>query len=224
MYASKLSLFVKFSSLFPILVAVTMSFGCAPAVTTKPQAEMAVGKAIETAVTVDKSTEMAVAVGQTTDTGKAVGQAMDPEKAVEGAEKIYNDILLVSDAVEKYRIQHGDIPNDINPLVQSGLIVPSMVADLGGGTYAFHKLFDDMDGQGDWDSAIYTTADAPPEVCAEFNRRYAAAPLNDGTVFDYQAAGKKYPGQVFGRDHKVFAIKWETAQAGCEINWVIEYR
>ena len=145
---------------------------------------------------------------------------------VQLAAKLFNDMSAVSGAVEAYRKQHGVPPKTTEELLASGLIasMPVFGEELGGGEYRVQYRFADMDGQGEMDDAIYSGENIPMNVCVEFNKRYALPPLNDGTVFDWQAAGGKYPGEVFSRDHKVFAIKWETVHTACEINWVIDYR
>ena len=112
-------------------------------------------------------------------------------------------------------------------LLESGFLHSKLVMgkELGGGSYDVSASYDDMDGQGEMDHAIFTTGPfLPAALCSEFNKLYAAPPLNDVTIFDHQAAGYKYPGQVYGRQMKAFAIKWKTAEQGCEINWVLEYR
>jgi len=62
-------------------------------------------------------------------------------------------------------------------------------------------------------------------VCEEFVRRYASPGFGD-TVYDFQAAGKRYPGQVIGKHIKIYAIDWSAGDFSedCDIYWVVQYR
>lgn len=148
------------------------------------------------------------------------------EQALVGATKIYNDMVAIDKAVEQYRIKYSRMPYTLGELLNNGILnsLPVLGDQLGGGNYEIGLSADDMDGRGEYDHVIALTSMVPMEVCVEFNKLYAAEPLNNGTVFDRQAANEKYPGQVYGRQMKTFALKWETAQKDCEINWVLDYR
>lgn len=158
--------------------------------------------------------------------GNSYAATLSPEQALVGATKIYNDMVVIDKAVEQYRIKFSRMPYTLGELLGGGLLssLPVLGDELGGGNYEIGLSADDMDGQGESDHVIALTKMVPMEVCVEFNKLYAAEPLKDGTVFDRQAAAEKYPGQVYGRHMKTFAIKWETSQKDCEINWVLEYR
>lgn len=140
--------------------------------------------------------------------------------------KLHDDLQNVARAYEDYQAKQGRPPENIETLVAEGMLtaVPETAPELAQCKYEFVDGYDDLDGKGIKDVAVYTTSCVPIEVCQEFNRRYAQAPLNDGTVFDYEAAGNAYPGKVFGQQMKVYAIKWAPSDELCELNWVLEYK
>lgn len=155
----------------------------------------------------------------------AFAELTDQEKNIALAKELHNDMNSIATAVEAYRIKNKVAPTSVDQLLAGAFLksVPVMGEDLGGGAYLIQKGYGNMDGLGKDDDAIYSGENIPEAVCVEFNKLYAQAPLNDGTVFDYAAAGRKYPGEVYGRQMKVFAIKWERDRTVCEIDWVIDY-
>jgi hypothetical protein len=157
----------------------------------------------------------------------AAGPAVAEEsREAQLAAKLYADMSAIADAAEAFRKTNGIVPRNTDELIAAGLIdsVPLLGDDLGGGSYFIQTAYADMDGQGELDAAIFSGEYIPEAVCVEFNARYAQAPINEsGSVFDYQAAGEKFPGEVYGRDQKVYAIKWKTSDTVCELNWVIDY-
>lgn len=153
--------------------------------------------------------------------------AAEESREAQLAAKLYADMSVIADAIEAFRKSNGEAPRNTDELIAAGLIasVPLLGDELGGGSYTIQPNYADMDGQGELDAAIFSGEYIPEAVCVEFNARYAQAPINQsGVVFDYQAAGEKFPGAVHGRDQKVYAIKWKTADTICEINWVIDYK
>ena len=157
--------------------------------------------------------------------GNASAEPSDQIGIEQSVTKLYDDLRTIGDAIEKYRAKEGKTPDNLDALVAGGFLqaVPTMGSSLGGGGYEFMKGYDDMDGKGEKDDALYPSTYVPEAICVEFNKRYASAPLNDGTVFDYQAAGGVYPGKVYGTSMKIYAIKWSTTDTNCELNWVVDY-
>lgn len=159
------------------------------------------------------------------------GSTMKEAKDSQAATKLYNDMRTIADGLDLYVNKNGAYPpdrGDESLLVSTGILksLPTLVKLPGAPVnddYEWFPAYDNMDGIGANDDTLTTYTNMTLDVCAEFNRRYAAPPLNDGTVFDYEAAGNQYPGQALGRQHKVYAIKWSTAATKCEIDWVMQY-
>ncbi len=80
-----------------------------------------------------------------------------------------------------------------------------------------------MDGLGAKDAVIYAQ-DLKIEVCEEFIGRYASVGLNT-RIHDYEGVGNKYPGEVFGRHMKIYAMSWskDAWPDQCDIAWVMRY-
>jgi len=151
-------------------------------------------------------------------------EAVDKDKAVELASKLYNDLHLISESFAKYRSEYGEAPKSLADMSREDVLkkLPTMGPELGDGLYEIVLKYDDMDGKGEMDSAIFTTVDVPLEVCVEYNKSFAQEPLNEGPVFDFKESGSKYPGELYGLHMKTFAIKWPVT-VGCQINWVLDY-
>ncbi|GEM_PF-3025038 len=141
------------------------------------------------------------------------------------ADILYTDMKSIAAAVDVYQERYQQLPSSEQDLLEGQIVqkMQSYPEEFVSGRYFIQARYDDMDGKGDLDDTIYTGDKIPETVCIEFNKRYAMPPLNTGEVFDYQAAGAKYPGAVYGRHMEIYAIKWETANKTCEINWVIAY-
>ncbi len=143
------------------------------------------------------------------------------------AEIVFNDMSMLAAAVENYREKKFRLPQSTAELMAGPQSIienmPVYAKELGRGEYSLRLQYDNMDGQGTWDDTLYTGDQIPAAICLEFNKRYASPPLNEESAFDYQSAGNKYPGEVFGRGIKLYAIKWQTTNDACEINWVIRY-
>ena len=157
--------------------------------------------------------------------GHVFAELTEQEKNIALAKVLYNDMNSIAKAVEAYRVQHKVAPDSVDQLLAGAFLesIPVMGEEFGGGAYLIQKGYGNMDGRGKKDDVIYSGENIPEAICVEFNKLYAQAPLNNGTVFDYAAAGRKYPGEVYGRKMKVFAIKWESYLKVCEIDWVIDY-
>jgi len=158
--------------------------------------------------------------------GESSAEPPGPQENVVLATKLYADMQSIATAVDIYHKQYKVIPSSTAELLSGAFLksVPAMGKELGGGEYSIQKGYANMDGQGREDDTIYSGENVPEAVCVEFNKRYAQVPLNEGTIFDYRAAGNKYPGEVYGRQMKVYAIKWESDRNVCEVNWVLEYK
>lgn len=164
------------------------------------------------------------------------GNTMREARLRQAATKFYNDFRILSDAMDEFYRRNGRLPtaaevNGDKILVTSGILKAMPTPDLSwkdstdygaASVYEWSSSYDNMDGVGAHDSTwLYYYV--PNELCAEFNSRYAAPPLDDGTVFDYQAAGSQYPGENLGRHHRVYGIKWVTTDSTCELEWVTQY-
>ena len=126
------------------------------------------------------------------------------------AKIVFDDLSMLAAAVENYREKNLRLPQSTTELMAGpqSIIesIPVYAKELGRGEYSLRLQYDNMDGQGTWDDTIYTGDQIPTAICLEFNKRYGSPPLNNESVFDYQAAGNKYPGEVFGREIKLYAI------------------
>ncbi|MDT8442091.1 MAG: hypothetical protein RQ723_10565 [Desulfuromonadales bacterium] len=158
-------------------------------------------------------------------TGAGPEVSTPPLTPSELADKIHQDLGVVATAVDQYRSRFGEVPPTTGEFLESGIIaaMPSYPQELGRGGYEIRARYDDMDGVGEHDDTIYTGDRVPTDVCREYSLRYATPPLNITDIFDYQAAGNKYPGEVHGRQIVTYAIKWQTIEDFCEINRVIRY-
>jgi hypothetical protein len=149
------------------------------------------------------------------------------------AEKTYNDLGLISEAVTRYKEDHGDFPRGDfwqvrATLFQEGYLkaFPSPAPGIFSGQTMDYRLdtkFAKMDDNAEQDAAIAVWG-LKDDFCRAFNNRYSSD-HSGATIYDWEAAGKKYPGQTIGRHMKTYAIKWESdAVDDCEVEWVIEYR
>ena len=80
-----------------------------------------------------------------------------------------------------------------------------------------------MDGIGADDDVMYAQY-LKIEVCNKFIRRYSSAGPED-VIYDYEAHRERYPGEVFGRHMKIYAITWSNINISeyCDIEWVMQY-
>ena len=75
--------------------------------------------------------------------------------------------------------------------------------------FIYQNTYDDTDGLGPKDKVLYVR-ELKNEVCEEFIRRYSSPGFGD-MIYDFEAAGKKYPGETLGRHIKIYAINWSMA-------------
>lgn len=155
----------------------------------------------------------------------SLAKPLDEAEAVALAQKIFADMRIIADAVAEYSKKNDAVPPNTQALLTGDFLksIPPMAEGLGQGEYSIRRQYDNMDGRGKGDDAIFSGEKVPEEVCVAFNKLYAEPPLKEGIVFDYAAAGNKYPGEIYGRHHQIFAIKWQSERKVCEIDWVIEY-
>lgn len=149
------------------------------------------------------------------------------------AEKIHNDMRVISEAVHSYKAEHGAYPEGTFWKVRSVLVLGGYIEDFPTPpasifaqqprNYEISPEYDTMDSGPVKDAAIVVFG-LKDEVCREYNRLYASD--NSGpTIYDWEARGKQYPGEAIGTHMKTYAIKWNSdAVDDCEIEWVVEYR
>lgn len=149
------------------------------------------------------------------------------------AERVYSDMRSISEGAQRYRAQHGALPEGNFWQLRSTLVLGGYIKEYPNPPaaifakepidYRIDPQYDTMDTGPDPDVAIAVWG-LKDMVCEEYNRRYASD--NSGaTIFDWEANGKKYPGEAIGKHMTTYAIKWTTdAVDDCEINWVVEYR
>ena len=156
-------------------------------------------------------------------------------RASRSAAQIYQGLSAISLAAEKYAKDHdGQLPQGVASTVKEKLLegkyltawpVVSLFAFTEPRQRDFNYLnkHDDMDGIGGPDDIIFVP-NLKLEVCEEFSRRYSSfAP--DVIIHDFEAERRRYPGEIVGRDIKIFAISWSRIEDSdeCEIQWVMKY-
>jgi len=156
------------------------------------------------------------------------------ERASQSATQIYEGLSAISGAAEQYAKGHdGQLPQGSSAVVKETLLDGGYLTDWPVvSLFAFAKprqrdfnyrnKYDDMDGIGERDDIIYLNQ-LKIEVCEAFSRRYSSfAP--ETVIHDFEAEGKRYPGETVGRHIKVFAIIWlRESSEKCEIEWVMKY-
>ena len=155
------------------------------------------------------------------------------DRVSQSADIIYEGLRAIDDAVQQYFIDNeGRLPRVGNQLraflLDGGYLeewpVPPPFAffDPGQGHFKFFRGYADVDGIGKLDDVI-TVMELKKEVCQVFARRYASPGFGD-TIYDFEAAGNKYPTETTGEHIKIYAVNWETAELDrCDILWVMEY-
>lgn len=159
------------------------------------------------------------------------GNTMKEASIKQATTKVYNDLRVMADAVEMYKIKNGVYPPhyQMGDLVTDGQLKARPIGDvnwaLNGGSPADYEIavngdvYYDMDGNGIEDFFL-TGYFFKQELCEAFNRAYSAPPLNDGTIYDYFSSGP--PGKTL----PVLAMS-DTAtfmSSGCIIIWMLEYK
>jgi hypothetical protein len=157
------------------------------------------------------------------------------ERVSQSATMIYESMQAINDAAKLYAIDNnGSLPSGKTKLVESLLldggylkewppIPPFAFTDPVQYEFKYANGYDNMDGLGERDDVIYAQ-DLKIEICEEFVHRYSSDDLG-AIVYDYEANGDRYPGEVFGRHVKIYAINWTTGISPdyCDIEWVMQY-
>ena len=158
------------------------------------------------------------------------------DRSVQSALLIYEGMRTVSEAAQKYALDNNDTLPISNPqktvkelLLEGGYlnswptVPPFAFTDPTQLELKYANGYDDMDGIGAPDDVIFLQ-DVKIEVCKEFIRRYSSTGFDD-IIYNYEANKEKYPGEVFGRHIKIYAINWagEEYIEYCDIEWVMQY-
>ena len=157
------------------------------------------------------------------------------DRVSQSATMIYEGMRAIIDSVQLYTVDNdGNLPTgsplEVKALLLDGgylhewpAVPPFAFTDPDSLEFKYALGYDDMDGLGEMDDVIFLQ-DLKVEVCEEFFRLYPGDMPGD-VIFDYEANGNKYPGDVFGRHVKVYAITWSTTDPieYCDIEWVMQY-
>ncbi len=149
------------------------------------------------------------------------------------ADRIYKQMKSIHEAATDYQNDHGSLPAGNFLAVKKGLISDGYIKSF---PIPLPSVFGKPYAEGYRIDPGYGTADAGPNpdtiitlwglkdlICMAFNNRYSSN-QSGLTIFDYEAAGKKWPGEAIGDNMLIYAIKWKTdAVDDCEVNWVFEY-
>lgn len=149
------------------------------------------------------------------------------------AEQVHRDMQAIGEAALSYRNEHGAMPEGDFWKVRSALVLgghianyptpPAAVFASEPMDYRIDNQYDAMDAGPAADAAVvvWGLRDA---VCAAYNAQYAGVP-SPPPIYDWEAMGKRYPGEAIGPHLRTYAIKWSSATVDdCEIEWVVEYR
>jgi hypothetical protein len=157
------------------------------------------------------------------------------DKVAQSATLIYEGMRTINDAVAQYAKDNdgklpGDSPSKTRTLLQDGgyidkwpTIPPFAFTDPVQYELKYAPGYADMDGIGASDDVIFAQ-DLKIEVCDEFIRRYSSAGPED-VIHDYEANRRRYPGEIFGRHMRIYAINWSgpNYEGYCDIEWVVHY-
>ncbi len=156
------------------------------------------------------------------------------DRVSQSADIIYEGLRAIDDAAQQYFIDNkGSLPRTGNqlrdlllargyleewPEIPPFAFTEPRVQDV----FKYFRGFANVDGVGPLEDVI-DIIDLKNEVCQEFIRRYASPGFGD-TIYDFEAAGNKYPTETIGEHIKIYAVNWETAELDrCDILWVMEY-
>jgi hypothetical protein len=156
------------------------------------------------------------------------------DRVSQSADLIYEGLRTISDATTQYLADSNiSRPSKDGKAVRSLLldggylkewpvVPPFAFTDPVQYDFTYYRGFDDVDGLGALDDVI-SVLKVKNEVCQVFVRRYASPGFGD-TIYDFEAAGKKYPGETIGGHIKVYAVNWLKDELDhCEILWVMDY-
>jgi hypothetical protein len=157
------------------------------------------------------------------------------ERVSQSVTQIYEGLRAISDAAKLFAIDNdGNLPTGGFSKIRASLLdggylnawpvlPPFAFTDPDDLDLKYSDGYDNMDGLGEMDDVIYAQ-DLKIEVCEEFVHRYSSDDLGD-IIYDYEANGEKYPGEVLGRHVKIYAITWSMDKSPeyCDIEWVMQY-
>jgi len=157
------------------------------------------------------------------------------ERVSQTAVQIYEGMRTISDAAKLYANDNAvGLPARNSGAARAALldggylkdwpvVPPFAFTDVVQFDFRYVPGYADMDGYGAQDDVIYAQ-DLKIEVCEEFIRRYSSAGPDD-VIYDYEANGDKYPGEVLGTHMKLYAINWSVDEQPdyCDIEWVLQY-
>ena len=157
------------------------------------------------------------------------------DRVSQSAVQIYEDLRVIIDAAMLYandndvRLPTGNPTAARAALLDGGhlkawpVVPPFAFTDVVQHDYRYIPGYADMDGYGASDDVVFAQ-DLKLEVCEEFIRRYSSAGPDD-IIYDYEANGEKYPGEVLGTHMKIYAITWDIDLQldYCDIEWVLQY-
>ena len=148
------------------------------------------------------------------------------------AKKVYKDMRAINKVAQKYIKKHGDLPAGSARNSRAQLFTnkdlkfptpPPEIFTAKPMDYRLEPGYDKMDAGPIRDAAISVWG-LKDRVCSEYNLRFASD-KSGPIIYDYEANGKRFPGESIGREMITYAIKWKTADIDdCEIIWVVEYR
>jgi hypothetical protein len=178
--------------------------------------------------------ELVVISGALLTAGCIPGHPLTPE---DQAQRVYKDMQSINNVAQRYISKNGDLPADSAGGTRALLFTnatktffstkfptpPPEIFSTKPMDYQLTPQYDRMDAGKIHDTAIAVWG-LKDSVCREYNRRFASD-KSGPIIYDYEANGKRYPGESIGRQMITYAIKWKTADIDdCEINWVVEYR
>ena len=149
------------------------------------------------------------------------------------ADRIYKQMKSIHKAATDYQNDHGGLPPGNFSAVKKGLISngyiksfpiphPAVFGKPYAEGYRIDPAYDTADAGTNPDTII-TLWGLKDAICMAFNNSYSSN-QSGLSIFDYEAAGKRYPGEAIGQNMLIYAIKWKTADVDdCEVNWVFEY-
>ena len=170
------------------------------------------------------------------DEGKLLTKQEFMERVSRSATLVHQGMSAISEAVNQYALDNNnDLPSGSSKKVQQLILdggylkewpvaPPFAFTDPIISPFFYAVRYDNLDGVGP-PEAVISAPDLKVEVCREFNRHYSDfAP--DDTIYDWEAAGKKYPGQKIGRHIKVFTIAWSKLKQPdyCDAIWIMDYK
>jgi hypothetical protein len=181
------------------------------------------------------TTQKTIKLRHETSESKLLTEAEFMGRVSQSATQIYEGFRAIDSAARLYASENGgNFPAGSRQEAKSKLlgggylnewpVVPEFAfTDPTQYEIKYHSQYADADDNGKTDHSIYVQ-DLKLEVCDEFVRNYGSPGYGD-TIYDFEAAGGKYPGQTIGRHIKIYAISWEKVLRPeyCDILWVVQY-